>query len=428
MKNKYGLIIGFVFLLSFGFINRFDALTCKYENPYDKNKEIILEFTSDVKDAYTTGGKKTTTCLDTAKSSFKTINLYSNQGGNIPFVEFNGQKWSFDEKSFSWGSCVSEMLVRNNEENDFKYYCPSLGISKIKNNSGTYYVIMEDSPKIMNTCYYGECDSLVQKEGNSSEIRDENGNVIGENKAIKTCRYSLNTRNLLGNHFTSDINSNLSIIEYADGTFQANLDGSSQLLNVNKGQYFLELYSKTQLANFIIYKKDAQKFLNLTNESEGKGLNCLKEVWLYWDASVGFSGSYVIVANKSDIPSDNDDYTNAGQYGDDSTEYGLPFGGAVSSTISTCVEYLGSADTDGTIANLLDKVYFIIKVGSIILVIVMSMLDFAMNTTKSKDELMVTVKKFAIRLVILVVILLLPTLIDIVGNIMGIEEILCGIK
>lgn len=109
-------------------------------------------------------------------------------------------------------------------------------------------------------------------------------------------------------------------------------------------------------------------------------------------------------------------------------QYGLPFGGAVSDTISTCVQYLGSAEKDGTIANLLDKVYFIIKVGSIILVIVLSMLDFAMSTTKSKDELMSTVKKLVNRLIILVIILLLPTFIDMIGNIIGMEDVLCGIK
>lgn len=426
MKNKYGFIIGFIFLLSFGFINRYDALTCKYEDPYEKGKEIVLEFTSDKKDAFTIGGKKTTSCLDTAKSTFKTINLYDSVGGGkVPFVEYNEKKWLFSDKSFSWGSCVSEMLVRTNEDGDYKYYCPSLGVYEFKSQKETYYMIMENSPKVMNTCYYGQCKDLVQKEGNSSEIRDDEGNVLEEVKDLKTCRYSLNTRNLIGNHFTSNINSNLSITEYSDGTFKARLDGDSQPLN--NGKYFLEMFSKTQLANFIIYKKDGMKFLNLSNESEGRGLNCLKEVWLYWDSSIGFSGSYVIVTSKDDIPDNIDDYTNAGQYGD-SAEYGLPFGGAVSDTISTCVQYLGSAEKDGTIANLLNKVYFIIKVGSIILVIVLSMLDFAMSTTKSKDELMSTVKKLVYRLIILVIILLLPTFIDMIGNIIGIEDALCGIK
>lgn len=428
MKNKFVLVIGFLFLSVFSFIGNYDALTCKYEDPYNKGKEIVLEFTSDKRDAFTIGGKKTTSCLDTAKSTFKTINLYDTAGGGtVPFVEYDGKKWLFSDKSFSWGSCVSEMLVRNNEGDDSKYYCPSLGVQEFKSKKETYYIIMESSPKVMNPCYYNDCTDLVQKEGNSSEIRDDEGNVTEEIKALKTCRYSLNTSNLIGNKATSDLASNLSIIEYSDGSFKANLDGSSQVLKMSNTKYYMELYSKTQLANFVIFQKDASKFLKLNNESEGRGLNCLDEVWLYWDSSIGFSGSYVIVANKNDIPNNIDDYTNAGQYGA-SGAFGLPFGGKVSDTISTCVEYLGSADEEGKIANLLDQVYFIIKVGSIILVIVLSMLDFAMNTTKSKDELMTTVRKLVTRLIILVIILLLPTFIDMIGNIIGIDDILCGIK
>lgn len=428
MKRKILLLFGVIFLSSFMFINKYNALTCKYEDPYNKGKEIVLEFTTDKKTAYTVGGRETSSCLDTSKSTFTTINLYDAAGGGkVPYVEYNGKKWLFNDRSFAWGSCVSEMLVRNNEGDDAKYYCPSLGVYEFKNNKETYYMIMEDSPKVMNTCYYGECKALVQKEGNSSEIRDDEGNVIGENKEVKTCRYTLNTRSMIGNHAATEIDSNLSIIEYSDGTFKANLDGSRQDLKKSNNKYFMELYSKTQLANFIIKQEHASKFLRLNNESEGHGLNCLDEVWLYWDSSIGFAGSYVIVADKKDIPNNIDDYTNAGQYGA-SGEFGLPFGGKVSDTISTCVEYLGSASTPGTIAELLNQIYFIIKVGSVILVIVLSMLDFATVATKSKDELMASVRKFVTRLIILVILLLLPTIIDILGNIIGIEDALCGIK
>jgi len=100
----------------------------------------------------------------------------------------------------------------------------------------------------------------------------------------------------------------------------------------------------------------------------------------------------------------------------------------ISDKSGVCVDYLGEASKEGTVANLLDEVYGIIKIGSIILVIVLSMLEFAKVTTKSKDELMEAVKKLAIRLVILIILLLLPTFVDMIGNLFGIEDILCGIK
>lgn len=100
----------------------------------------------------------------------------------------------------------------------------------------------------------------------------------------------------------------------------------------------------------------------------------------------------------------------------------------VSPKSGVCTDYLGSASEDNTVANLLDDVYDVIKIGSIILVIVLSMLEFSGVVTKSKDELMAAVKKLATRLVILIIILLLPTFIDMLGELFGIKDILCGIK
>lgn len=100
----------------------------------------------------------------------------------------------------------------------------------------------------------------------------------------------------------------------------------------------------------------------------------------------------------------------------------------VSSNKGVCTNYLGSASEDNTIANLLDDIYDIIKIGSIILVIVLSMLEFSGVITKSKDELMAAVKKLVTRLIILIILLLLPTFVDMLGNLFGIEDILCGIR
>ena len=81
------------------------------------------------------------------------------------------------------------------------------------------------------------------------------------------------------------------------------------------------------------------------------------------------------------------------------------------------------------LAAMLQTVYTVIKVVAIILTIVMSMLDLSKTITNGKkDELMSTIKKWVNRLIMVLVILLLPTFIDIIGNIAGKEDILCGIR
>lgn len=94
----------------------------------------------------------------------------------------------------------------------------------------------------------------------------------------------------------------------------------------------------------------------------------------------------------------------------------------------TCESYLGLADEEGKPAYYLQIAFTIIKLVSILLVIVMSMVEFAGVVSSDKDKLKETINKFVKRLIILIVILLIPTFIDMIGNILDIENILCGIK
>ena len=94
----------------------------------------------------------------------------------------------------------------------------------------------------------------------------------------------------------------------------------------------------------------------------------------------------------------------------------------------TCESYLGLADEEGKPAYYLQIAFTIIKLVSILLVIVMSMVEFAGVVSSDKDKLKETINKFVQRLIILIVILLIPTFIDMIGNILDIENILCGIK
>ena len=105
-----------------------------------------------------------------------------------------------------------------------------------------------------------------------------------------------------------------------------------------------------------------------------------------------------------------------------------PGNGEIDNSLGTCVLLLGSASDENTVANFLYKIFQIMKIVSIIIVIAMSMLDIAKSVTTNKDDLMPAVQKCGKRLILLFVLLFLPTIIDMAGNIVGKKDILCGIK
>ena len=98
------------------------------------------------------------------------------------------------------------------------------------------------------------------------------------------------------------------------------------------------------------------------------------------------------------------------------------------SVSSSCSTYLGVAGAGNNIASFLDGIWGIIKIGSILLVIVFSMFDFSKAVSNDKEKIPEVVKKSVLRLIFLVAILLLPTIIDAIGNLAGVENVLCGIK
>ncbi len=96
--------------------------------------------------------------------------------------------------------------------------------------------------------------------------------------------------------------------------------------------------------------------------------------------------------------------------------------------LGTCAKILGSASEDGTVAHILNIIYNIMKIVAIIWAIVMTMIDLTQEVFNNKEKLTPTLTKIAKRLVMLVIIFFLPTIIDIIGNIIGIDDVLCGIK
>lgn len=96
---------------------------------------------------------------------------------------------------------------------------------------------------------------------------------------------------------------------------------------------------------------------------------------------------------------------------------------------NTCAYFLGNAEDNNEFcpAYWLNYVFQIVKYVSVILVIVLDMIDLASAIAKDGIEPKL-VKKCVMRLVIVIVILLLPTLINSVGALFGLDGLLCGIK
>ncbi len=90
----------------------------------------------------------------------------------------------------------------------------------------------------------------------------------------------------------------------------------------------------------------------------------------------------------------------------------------------------GTIDCDNLSEKLIDflkNAFIIVKVVAILIAIAMSILDLMGTITKDKDLLSATIKKIIRRIILVIVVLLLPTLINIIGRLIAGKDILCGI-
>lgn len=79
----------------------------------------------------------------------------------------------------------------------------------------------------------------------------------------------------------------------------------------------------------------------------------------------------------------------------------------------TCLDILGSKEDPNSLISLLSDVYTMMRVAAVIIVIVLSMIDFMHATAASDaDMLFKMLKKFVRRAIILVVFFLVPTILN----------------
>lgn len=98
----------------------------------------------------------------------------------------------------------------------------------------------------------------------------------------------------------------------------------------------------------------------------------------------------------------------------------------IDTELGDCSDYIGDVNIEGTPAYYIDFVYDIIKIVIVVTLILLSMFDLV-NAIISEKALNGIYKKLIYRLIIVILILLLPTLISLVGQLLTGKDILCGI-
>ena len=94
---------------------------------------------------------------------------------------------------------------------------------------------------------------------------------------------------------------------------------------------------------------------------------------------------------------------------------------------STCMQILGG--NGGKLIAFIQSAWTIVKVVAIVITVLFGVFDFLKAASNDKDVLMESVNKTVKRLVLVLIVLMLPTIIDIIGDVLlGVEDIMCGIK
>lgn len=99
----------------------------------------------------------------------------------------------------------------------------------------------------------------------------------------------------------------------------------------------------------------------------------------------------------------------------------------VDTNVGTCQDYIGIVSVEGSPAYYIDYVYDVVKILVTVGLVLLSMFDIVKAITSEKNINSVYTK-IAYRLAIVIMVLLLPTLISLVGELFTDKDILCGIR
>lgn len=423
------LLIIFVTFISL-FMNFMDVkaedveLKCTYKNPFGgEDIEIIFtNYKNDYLDGKT-GKTKSGIYVSEGGSFSSVVKAVSYLPWNSAKRKFNvenaqiidGKLWAFDEYF------IEKDQVESSMKNGNSYSCPSLMYSTDITDDNVDSIIIH----MANSFYCSDsatamvdCNSMLLVDGS---IIDEEGTKTSK---IDDCSFDFRVPNV-----NRDYSINFDL--YSDNSIKWSAKGVNGDVNFNL-DYPVYFYDKENRIIVKIDKDDIKKLLS----SDGSKLTCKNGSVCELNISLVADHEYIITSDINKCPKRLIDGSNNAN--NTTTSDGAIPGSTVDGKLdptkpstnvsSACVDYLGHASNDGTIAHFLDNIWDIIKYGSIILVIVFAMIDFAKAASNDKEKMPVVLKRAVMRLIFLVVLLMLPTIVEALGSLAGVDGILCGIK
>ena len=411
------------------------ALTCKYDNPIKNSKDeyITIEYLEDV--TQSKNGKYT--CIDSSKSSVD-IYLYNSSNVNLDqmvkneeygtILQKDGKKsiWYFEEDQFSPSACIS-MLYNSDDPN--KMTCPSLGYgSVVTNNHGSVF-----SFKNYNECKGigtgtgtgSNCNLIPAKEDNSSVIVDDGGGKTNVS-VLSSCNIDFDMTGTKGRGDNVLKDKSIMIVKfYSDGSVKYTIDGSGEkTINLNS-TYPINVYSEKQ-ATYIKVSKDEINDLLTINKDDPSKSKCEKTTYSYWDKDDNSIKITTDEDNRQDYVEKSDEAQGIHHQTGGSAELQFP-NTQISTKESTCTELLGGKSSP--LVKFIQSAWTIVKVVAIVITVLFGVFDFLKATSNDKDVLMESVNKTIKRLIIVIIVLMLPTIIDIIGELLlNTKDILCGIR
>lgn len=361
------------------------------------------------------------------------------------FKEENRIEVTLQVKGYNQFYINGTKLIHYSASNDKSSNFPMIKYTNSSDQYINFYFSVGDSFLPFdgyNPVQYGECPILKYSYVQASFIKEKNAGtmiIIGSmnsnkemqnlnvSKVGEKTRYKMNFDKCSAFNYHNCDGEQVSIYVDAlsDGSYEIGLNNDFDEVQESNDIVWTGNYNGRTL---IIRQKEWNDFKNTFkfNPNNENGSSKVVKV-----TAIEKGSKYVVSVNDiSDGVSDSiDASTDYNLSRDSKYEYKFKIiDKVISDETGFCVDYLGSADDPDTVASYLQTAYTIIKIGSIILVVVFSMVDFANAITSDKTDVKKTAIKWVKRLVAVLIILLLPTFIDMIGNILGIEDILCGIK
>ena len=223
-------------------------------------------------------------------------------------------------------------------------------------------------------------------------------------------------------------------------------DYSASLTNANDGdnnyldrlfiqqfgeEFSLKAFASNEPVFTNLWDSHSEMKTNLKNYMINLETNLIEECKKILPNDAGWNKAEEDLANKQQLDGYenimNEAHREAAEEHDISTPKDPGYSVNVDTNVGTCQDYIGIVSVEGSPAYYIDYVYDVVKILVTVGLVLLSMFDIVKAITSEKNINSVYTK-IAYRLVIVIMVLLLPTLISLVGELFTDKDILCGIR